>query len=149
MQGFASSSIYSWSISHFLEHEFFCLGHLGWAGSKEKKWIWVFLSNFWVCFFQLFVGKKKLDSLYIALGCIPYRGTQELSQQVSTRILHKKAGYQLSPAIANLRAYYMVYVVTVDNNFPFNLFQYRKYWNLAKILRNFCYSLHSSPYKLR
>ena len=36
-------SIYSWSIDHILEHEFFCLG---WAGSKEKKWIWVFLGNF-------------------------------------------------------------------------------------------------------
>ena len=49
------STIYSWSIGHILEHEFFCLG---WAGSKEKKWIWVFLCNFWGCFFQLFEGKK-------------------------------------------------------------------------------------------
>ena len=32
------SSIYSWSIGHILEHEFFCLG-LGCAGSKGKKWI--------------------------------------------------------------------------------------------------------------
>ena len=49
------SSIYSWSIGHILEHEFFCLGHLGCAGSKgKKKWIWVFLSNFWGWFFQLF-----------------------------------------------------------------------------------------------
>ena len=31
------SSIYSWSIGHILEHDFFCLGHLGCAGSKEKK----------------------------------------------------------------------------------------------------------------
>ena len=31
------SSIYSWSIGHILEHEFFCLGRLGCAGSKEKK----------------------------------------------------------------------------------------------------------------
>ena len=53
------SSIYSWSISHILEHEFFCFGCLGWAGSKEKKWIWIFLSNFWGWFFQLFVGKKN------------------------------------------------------------------------------------------
>jgi hypothetical protein len=52
------SFIYSWSIGHILEHEFFCLGHLGCAGSKEKKWIWVFLSNVWGWFFQLFVGKK-------------------------------------------------------------------------------------------
>ena len=35
------------------------LGCLGWAGSKEKKWIWVFLGNFWGCFFQLFEGKKN------------------------------------------------------------------------------------------
>ena len=31
------SSIYSWSIGHILEHEFFCLGCLGSQGSKEKK----------------------------------------------------------------------------------------------------------------
>ena len=31
------SSIYSWSIGHILEHEFFCLGHLGSQGSKGKK----------------------------------------------------------------------------------------------------------------
>ena len=29
------------------------------AVSKGKKWTWVFLSNFWGCFFQFFVGKKK------------------------------------------------------------------------------------------
>ena len=52
------SSIHSWSIGHILEHDFFCLGHLGCAGSKEKKWIWGILSNFWGWFFQLFEGKK-------------------------------------------------------------------------------------------
>ena len=31
------SSIYSWSIGHILEHEFFCLGRLGSSGSKGKK----------------------------------------------------------------------------------------------------------------
>ena len=31
------SFIYSWSIGHTLEHEFFCLGRLGSQGSKEKK----------------------------------------------------------------------------------------------------------------
>ena len=31
------SSIYSWSIGHILEHEFFCLSRLGSQGSKEKK----------------------------------------------------------------------------------------------------------------
>ena len=33
------SSIYSWSIDHILEHEFFSLGRLGSQGSKGKKWI--------------------------------------------------------------------------------------------------------------
>ena len=33
------SSIYSCSLSHILEHEFFCLGRLGSPGSKGKKWI--------------------------------------------------------------------------------------------------------------
>ena len=47
------------AIGHILEHELFCLGCLGSAGSKEKKWIWVFLGNFWGCFFQLFEGKKN------------------------------------------------------------------------------------------
>ena len=45
------SSIYSWSIGHILEHEFFCYGRLGSQGSKEKK---VDLRNSE----QLFVGKK-------------------------------------------------------------------------------------------
>ena len=54
--GLGPSSIYSWTISHILEHEFFCLGGLGSSGSKEKKWIWVFLRNFWGRFFQLFVA---------------------------------------------------------------------------------------------
>ena len=31
------SSIYSWSIGHILEHEFFFLGCLGSQDSKEKK----------------------------------------------------------------------------------------------------------------
>ena len=35
--GILPNSIYSWSIGHILEHEFFCLGHLGCAGSKGKK----------------------------------------------------------------------------------------------------------------
>ena len=53
------SSIYSCSLGHILEHEFFCLGRLGSSGSKERKWIWVILSNFWKWVFQLFAGKKK------------------------------------------------------------------------------------------
>ena len=31
------TSMYSWSIGHILEHEFFCLGRLGSQGSKGKK----------------------------------------------------------------------------------------------------------------
>ena len=58
------SSIYSCSIGHILEHEFFCLGRLGSSGSKEKKRIWVILSNFWKWFFQLFAGKKKKSKFF-------------------------------------------------------------------------------------
>ena len=53
------SSIYSWSIGHILEHEFFCLGHLGCAGSKGKK---VDLRNSEQLFrvvFSTFGGQKK------------------------------------------------------------------------------------------
>ena len=53
------SSIYSWSIGHILEHEFFCLGHLGCAGSKAKK---VDLRNYEQLFrvvFSTFGGQKK------------------------------------------------------------------------------------------
>ena len=41
-----------------------------WAalGSKEKKWIWVFLSNFWGWFFQHFVGKN--NSIFFLKNCI-------------------------------------------------------------------------------
>ena len=62
------SSIHSWSISHILEHEFFCLGRLDSSGSKEKKWIWVFLSNFWGWFFQILWAKKifkKMTLFYV------------------------------------------------------------------------------------
>ena len=53
------SSIYSWSIGHILEHEFFCLGRLGSQGSKEKK---VDLRNSEQLFrvvFSTFCGQKK------------------------------------------------------------------------------------------
>ena len=33
------SYIYSWSIGHILEHEFFCLGHFAVLAVREKKWI--------------------------------------------------------------------------------------------------------------
>ena len=56
---FLPSSIYSWSIGHILEHELFCLGHLGCAGSKGKK---VDLRNSEQLFrvvFSTFGGQKK------------------------------------------------------------------------------------------
>ena len=60
--GHSHNSVYSWSIGHILEHEFFCLGRLGSQGSKEKK---VDLRNseqlLRVFFFQLFEGKKKIQ----------------------------------------------------------------------------------------
>ena len=53
------SSIYSWSIGHILEHEFWCLGRLGSQGSKDKK---VDLRNseqLFRVFFSTFGGQKK------------------------------------------------------------------------------------------
>ena len=49
-------SIYSWSIGHILEHEFFCLG---WAGSKEKKVDLSFSGQLLRVFFSTFWGQKK------------------------------------------------------------------------------------------
>ena len=40
------NSINSWYKSHILEHEFFCLGHLGSSGQEWRKQNWVFLSKF-------------------------------------------------------------------------------------------------------
>ena len=54
------SSIYSWSIGHILEHEFFCLGHLGCAGSKEKKVDLSFSEQLLRMFFSAFCGQKKI-----------------------------------------------------------------------------------------
>ena len=51
-------SIYSWSIGHILEHEFFCLGCLGWAEVRKKSG----LKFFWATFegvFSTFWGQKK------------------------------------------------------------------------------------------
>ena len=53
------NSIYSWSIDHILEHEFFCLGRLGSQGSKGKK---VDLRNskqLLRVFFSTFGGQNK------------------------------------------------------------------------------------------
>ena len=56
-----ASSLYSWSISQILEHEFFCLGHLGSSGSKKKSEFEFFWSTFKGVFFT-FCGQKKLYS---------------------------------------------------------------------------------------
>ena len=53
------SSIYSWSIGHILEHEFFCLGHLGCAGSKGKKVDLSFSEQLLRVVFSTFCGQKK------------------------------------------------------------------------------------------
>ena len=45
MDGNDPSSIYSWSIAHILEHEFFYFGYLGCAGSKGTKSGFVFLGH--------------------------------------------------------------------------------------------------------
>ena len=61
MEGFIPSSIYSWSIGHILEHEFFCLGHLGCAGSKGKKVDLSFSEQLLrVVFFNFLWSKKGL-----------------------------------------------------------------------------------------
>ena len=57
--GFGPSSIYSWSIDHILEHEFFCLGRLGCPGSKEKKVDLSFSEELLRVFFSTFCGQKK------------------------------------------------------------------------------------------
>ena len=56
-------SIYSWSIGHILEHEFFCLGCLGWAGSKEKKWFCLLL-NLWDSSFTYLFAAEPFNFLY-------------------------------------------------------------------------------------
>ena len=54
-------SIYSWSIGHILEHEFFCLGCLGWAGSKEKKSGFEF---FWATFEGVFSNFLRAKNFF-------------------------------------------------------------------------------------
>ena len=56
---FEPSSIYSWSIGQNLEHEFFCLGHLGCAGSKGKKVDLSFSEQLLRVVFSTFWGQKK------------------------------------------------------------------------------------------
>ena len=62
--GCCPSSIYSWSISHNLEHEFFYLGRLGSSGSKEKKsGFELFWATFEVGFFN-FLWEKKIKTFW-------------------------------------------------------------------------------------
>ena len=50
--------IYSRSISHILEHEFFCLGRLGSSGQKGKKNGFEFFRETFEGAFQLFVDME-------------------------------------------------------------------------------------------
>ena len=63
-QIFIPSSIYSLSIGHILEHEFFCLGHLGCAGSKEKKVDLSFSEQLLRVVFSTFGGQKKKKKFF-------------------------------------------------------------------------------------
>ena len=47
-------------MSHIMEHEFFCLGHLGSQGSMEKSGFEVFWVTFEGGFFNFFWAKKNL-----------------------------------------------------------------------------------------
>ena len=61
------SSIYSWSIGHILEHEFFCFGRLGSKGSKGSKGKKVDLRNseqlLRVVFSTIFLTKDEKTTL--------------------------------------------------------------------------------------
>ena len=56
--------MYSWSIGHILEYEFFCLGHLGCAGSKGKKVDLSFSEQLLRVVFSTFWGQKKIKNIY-------------------------------------------------------------------------------------
>ena len=58
-KSFDPSSIYSWSIGHILEYEFFCLGRLGCAGSKGKKVDLSFSEQLLRVVFSTFCGQKN------------------------------------------------------------------------------------------
>ena len=62
------SSIYSWSISHILEHEFLYLGRLGSPGSKEKVDL-SFSENLLRVIFSTFCGEKNLSFLKYCRVC--------------------------------------------------------------------------------
>ena len=58
--GAVASFIYSWSISHILKHKFFYWAVWTVHGSNEET-NWVFLSNFWGCFFNIMWAKKMFN----------------------------------------------------------------------------------------
>ena len=74
-KGFLPSSIYSWSIGHILEHEFFCLGRLGCAGSKGKKVDLSFSEQLLRVVFSTFYGQKKnyCSVLYTVQNRLPLK----------------------------------------------------------------------------
>ena len=66
------SSIYSWSIGHILEHEFFCLGRLGSSGSKEKKVDLSYSEQVLRVVFSTFLGQKKKIKSILAFALKNY-----------------------------------------------------------------------------
>ena len=61
------SSIFSWSIGHILEHEFFCLGRLGSSGSKGKKVDLSFSKQLLRVVFSTFDGQNKHSNFFLKL----------------------------------------------------------------------------------
>ena len=53
------SSIYSWSKTTIWNMNSSVWAVWAAQGSQLKKWIWVFLSNFWGVFFSTFCGQKN------------------------------------------------------------------------------------------
>ena len=53
------SSIYSWSTSHILEHEFFCFGRLGNQNSRGTKVDFRFSEQLFKVVFFIFCGQNK------------------------------------------------------------------------------------------
>ena len=55
--------MYSCSIGHILEHEFFCLDRLGSSGSKEKKVDLSYSEQLLRVVFSTFCGQKKFEKI--------------------------------------------------------------------------------------
>ena len=73
MLRFLPSSIHSWSIGHILEHELFCLGHLGWAGSKGKNVDLSFKKQLLRVVFSNFCGQKKFKEIFKNVSASPLK----------------------------------------------------------------------------